>query len=71
MDLDKASLCLTEKKYSFFPDTYKHLDGSKLCERFGGKRVDVSTRQKFEEVAPYLGTVKDDPAWTDNLDVTT
>ena len=70
VDLDKSSLCNTEKKYTFFPDRYKHLDGSKLCERFGGTRVDVSNKQKFEEVAAYLGTIKDDPAWTENLDVT-
>ena len=30
VDLDKSSLCNSDKKYSFFPDPYQHLDGSKL-----------------------------------------
>ena len=58
--------------YTFFPDKYKHLDGSKLCQRFGGTRVDVSTRQKFEQVVAFLGAINDDPAYTtEGLDVST
>ena len=71
VELDKSTLCNTEKKYTFFPDRYKHLDGAQLCKRFGGRLVDVSSKEKFDEVAAYLGTIKDDPAWTENLDVTT
>ena len=71
VDLDKSTLCNVEKKYTFFPDEYTHPDGSNLCKRFGGHLVDVSSKRKFEEVAAYLGTIKDDPAWTDSLIVTT
>ena len=62
VDLAKSSLCQTERKYTFFPDHYNHLDGSKLCERFGGRRVDVSTKVNFEQVVAFLGGIKDDPA---------
>ena len=71
VELDKSTLCNVQKKYTFFPDAYKHLDGSHLCKRFGGRRVDVSIKENFEEVAAFLGTIKDDPAWTENLIVTT
>ena len=71
VELDKSTLCNNEKKYTFFPDKYKHLDGSQLCKRFGGRRVDVSSKEKFDEVATFLGTIKDDPSWSENMDVTT
>ena len=50
VDIDKSTLCNKEKKFTYFPDRYKHLDGSKLCKRFGGRRADVSNRNKFEEL---------------------
>ena len=71
VDLEKSSLCQTERKYSFFPDKYQHLEGSKLCERYGGRRVDVSTKNKFNQVVAYLGSIKDDPAWTKGMEVST
>ena len=71
VELDKSTLCNVENKYTFFPDEYKHLDGSQLCKRFGGRRADVSSKKKFDEVVAYLATIKEDPAWTENLAVTT
>ena len=71
IDLEKSSLCPTARKYTFFPDKYQHLEGSKLCERYGGRRVDVSTKSKFNQVVAYLGSIKDDPAWSKGFEVST
>ena len=64
VDLDKSSLCNSDKKYSFFPDPYQHLDGSKLCKRFGGERVDITSKENLNAVVDYLLSLKEDTAWS-------
>ena len=67
VDIEKASLCNVQEKYSFFPDSYTHKEGSKICHIFGGQLVDVSTKEKFQRVVNFLGFVREDPAWTKGL----
>ena len=64
-------MCNVKGKYSFFPDRYTHKEGSKICQKFGGQRVDVSTKEDFQRVVDFLGFVKEDPAWNKGLDITT
>ena len=71
MDVEKFDLCKTSDKYTYFPDKYNLLDGSRLCETFGGQRVDVATQIKLNQVVTFLGNIKDDPAWSADLDITT
>ena len=63
-------MCNVKQKYSFFPDRYTHKEGSKICKKFGGQRVDVSTKENFQRVVDFLGSIKEDPAWTNSLDIT-
>ena len=62
VDLDKSSLCNSDKKYLFFPDPYQHLNGSELCKRFGGERVDITSKEKSNAVVDYLLSLKEDTA---------
>ena len=67
VDLKKSSLCSAEETYTFFPDKYSLIDGTDVCVRFGGERVDISTQEKFDEVVQFLGGIKEDPAWSESL----
>ena len=62
IEVESSSLCQTVTKYTFFPDGYKLLDGTELCRKFGGQRVDVSTKAKFNKVVAFLGNIIDDKA---------
>ena len=63
VDLDKSSLCNSNKKYSFFPGPYQHQDGSELCKRFGGQKVDITFKENLYAVVNYLLSLKEDTAW--------
>ena len=61
------SLCKTLEKFTFFPDGYGQRDGTRLCKRFGGKRVDVSSRRNINEILDWLVSMKEDPEFYENM----
>ena len=71
VDVDTNSLCNIQEKYTYFPDKHNFFDGTNLCKRFGGRRVDVSTRLKVQEVVKFLFSVKDDVQFSDSQDIST
>ena len=71
VDVDKISLCKTDKKFTIFPDRYALRDGTRLCRRFGGKRVDVSSKKKIQEIVNWMGTLKSDPEFHENMNLDT
>ena len=71
VDVDRSSLCKTHKKFTIFPDRYALRDGTKLCRRFGGKRIDVSSKKKIQEISKWMGTLKSDPEFHENINLDT
>ena len=71
VDVEKSAICKTESKYTYFPDKFKLQEGTEVCVRFGGRRVNVSTDEQFDSVVSFMAGVRDDSAWTEDLWVTT
>ena len=71
VEVDKSSVCQSEMKYTFFPDQFQYDEGTELCTRFGGRRVDVSTKDKFDNVVQFMGGIREDPAFTKDMWITT
>ena len=67
VDLETSSFCTSETKYTYFPDTYTLLGAINLCNRFGGKIVDLSSKEKIESVTAYMWGLQSDPEWTKPL----
>ena len=67
VDLDKNSFCKSDKKFTFFPDPYKHREGTNLCRRFGGERVDFSSKRKIQEIVDWLGPLNSNPAFSEGI----
>ena len=71
-DVSKKSLCETVQKYIFFPDNYGFKIALNLCRRFGGRLVDVSTSEKSNAVAIFLGkNITENPKYDEALNVRT
>ena len=69
-DVSKKSLCETVQKYIFFPDNYGFKIALNLCRRFGGRLVDVSTSEKSNAVAIFLGkNITENPKYDEALNV--
>ena len=71
VDLDKSLFCKTNNKFTFFPDKYNLRDGTKLCKRFGGARVDISTRKAQEELNDWFGPMKNNKAFSKDISFAT
>ena len=71
VEVEKESLCNLQRKYTYFNDKYNFLDGSMLCKRFGGRRVDVSKKENVKALVDFLWSVKEDPLSTPGQYMTT
>ena len=71
VDIDQTTLCNLQKKYTYFPDRYKFQEGTELCRRFGGRKVDVSSKEQVAAVSNFLYSILDDPAFSETSWVST
>ena len=71
VDIDQATLCNLQKKYTYFPDRYNFQEGTELCRRFGGRKVDVSSKEQVAAVSSFLYSILDDPAFSETSWVST
>ena len=54
VDVPLKSLCMSEVKYTFFPDLTDFRGSIDLCRRFGGRMMNFSTYEQFSAVFNFL-----------------
>ena len=64
------SLCMSEQKYTFFPDFYDFRGAIDLCRRFGGRMAELATSDKVDAVLNFLGKeIKENDKYDDSLSI--
>ena len=63
VNISKSELCIKPAKYFFLPDNWLARPALKLCKTFGGKLVNLTTQEQYDEVLKYTNSVRKDPAW--------
>lgn len=61
VDLDTNSFCKSDTKFTYFPDDYDMTAGTRLCKRFGGRKIDISTKEKVSEIKNWMFSLRSDP----------
>ena len=60
VNISKSEMCIKPSKYLFIPDELFARPALKLCKIFGGKLVNISTQEQYEDVLEYTNLIRKD-----------